>query len=381
MEARTVDLLAAGPPPADPYEPASSAWALAEGFRAHATTVRVLYPAGPDGAAPPAGVDSVAIEVPIRRPGAAVEPAEFARTAGRRIRADADLVLRDPSGLGPLGIVHRAGTPRLVVIVRGLELREYDRERSARAPSGFVDRVDTWRDRRTVRRLERAALEEADRIFCDAPALRRELADAYRIPDDRIAPTVPPVAVGGPPPPRDDARGALGLPTDVAVVATLASFEDPDAAGVDRAREAFRRIRPLFPGVRLVIAGATAPVEPGVHADPERSLGAYQRALAAADVALFPRRPAGFDPGLVLALRQGVAPVALPSARLPVAPDGAVRYTESDDPSDVSSAVAELVADLAQRKALAARGPRSAEPFRPDRVAADLLDAKIMVAP
>ncbi|MFY9718000.1 MAG: hypothetical protein WAK40_08775, partial [Thermoplasmata archaeon] len=322
---------------------------------------------------PPTGVDAAPLEIPIRRPGAAVEPAEFAHAAARRVRPDATLVLRDPSGLGSLSFARRRGNHRIDAIVRAVHLGEFDRERASRRPNTLLDRVDTWRDRRAVRRLEKEALEEADRIFCDSPLVADEIVEAYRIPRAGIRSTIPPVALGPAPPTREAARADLGLPTDVPVVVALAASENPAEAGIDRAREAFRRIRPLFPGVRLVVAGAEAPVEPGVHAVPERDRSVFVRALAAADVAVFARRVPGFDPGLVLALRQGVASVALPTARLSTGPNGAVRVVASDDPGDLSSAVAELVADLAQRRALAARGLPFADRFLPERVAAELL--------
>jgi len=373
MAARSVDVLAAGPAPADPYDPAAPAWALAEGLRDRGVSVRVLFPAGADPLAPPDGIESVPVAHAIRRPGAAIEPADYAHAAGRRVRIDAELVLRDPSGLGALGLGHRAGAHRIAAVVRATQLAEFDRERSGRRSANLLDRVDAWRDRRAVRRLERIALTEAQGIYCDAPALAGALADEYRIPPERIRPTVPPVAVGPPPPSRDDARAGLGLPTDVPVVAALACSERPDDAGVDLALEAFRRIRPLFPGVRLVVAGAEAPVEPGVHATPARDRATYDRALAAADVAVFARRAPGFDPGLVLALRRGVASVALPTVRLPVDAAGAVRVVGESEPGDLSSAVAELVADLAQRRALAAAGPAVAAAFLPGTVAGALL--------
>lgn len=373
MAERTVDVLAAGPAPADPYEPAASAWALAEGLRARGCSVRVLYPSAASESAPPTGVEAVPIETPSARPGAAIAPADFARSAGRQVRRGADLVIRDPSGLGPLALPARGAARRIVAVVRSLELGEFDRERNGRPTAGLLGRVDLWRDRRAVRRLERLALAEADRILCDAPSLADALATTYRFDRARLGATVPPVAAGPAPPARDAARGELGLPTDVPVVAALASSERAEEAGVDRAREAFRRIRPLFPGVRLVIAGAEAPVEPGVHADPERERSVFVRALAAADVALFAPRTPGFDPGLILALRQGVAPVALGTVRLPAPADGAVRIVPGEDPGDLASAVAELVADLAQRRSLGAAGPAYAARFLPETVAAELL--------
>ncbi len=375
MADRAVDLLAAGPYPTDPYDPAAPAWSLAEGLRDRGAAVRVLFPSGPDPPTAPARIDALPLDVVTRRPGAAIEPAEFARSAGRRIRPGGTLVLRDPAGLGPLAVPHRASGARIDAIVRSVQLADFDLERNGRRSANLLDRVDTWRDRRSVRRLERAALEEADRILCDAPALAAALSEEYSIAPERIGTTVPPVAPEPAPPTREEARTALALPTDVPVVAAVAASENTEASGIDRAREAFRRIRPLFPGVRLVVAGAEAPTEPGVHPAPGRDRRTLVTALAAADVAVFARRTPGFDPGLVLALQLGVAPVALATAHLPVEPNDAVRYVVGDDPGDLSSAVAELVADLAQRRALAAQGPPYAARYLPGNVAAALLAA------
>ena len=109
---RTVDVIAVGPCPWDPYDPTAPAWALAAGMATWGDHVRVLHPTGPTTAPAPEGVETLAIELPIRRPGAAVEGAALALAAGRRIRPDAELVVRDPFGLGPLwGARRRGGVP------------------------------------------------------------------------------------------------------------------------------------------------------------------------------------------------------------------------------------------------------------------------------
>ncbi|HTW54843.1 MAG TPA: glycosyltransferase [Thermoplasmata archaeon] len=370
MAAAAVEVLAAGPPSDDPYEPAASAWALAEGFRRRGCDVRVLYPAGPSEAAAPDGIVALRVDLPLKHPGAVAEPAEFAAAAGARLRRDAALVVRDPSGLGPLG-----GRRPVAAVVRSLALLEFDRERSARAPNGVLERLDVWRDRRTLRRLERAALGEAERVFAEGSDLAETLATDFKVERDRLRPTRTPVEAGPPPPARAAARGAIGIPTDVSAVAVLAAASDPERSGVDRACEAFRRIRPLFPGVRLLVAGAPAPTEPGVHQVPGRDRATFARVLAAADVALFVPRSTGFDPGVVLALRQGVAAVALPTVRLPDVPDGAVRRPPNDDPGELSSAIAELVADPAARRALQEAGAPYADRFRPETVAAEIAAA------
>jgi len=370
MPSAAVDVLAAGPPSDDPYDPAASAWALAEGFRQRGHDVRVLYPGGPTDATAPAGIGAIRVDLPLKHPGAVAEPAEFAAAAAHRLRRDAALVVRDPSGLGTLG-----GNHRVAAVVRSLALLEFDRERSARAPNGVLERLDVWRDRRTLRRLERAALGEAVRVFAEGNDLAETLATDFRVDRDRLRATRTPVLAGPEAPARAAARGAIGIPTDVSAVAVVAASGDPERSGVDRACEAFRRIRPLFPGVRLLVAGAPAPTEPGVHQVPGRDGTTFARVLAAADVALFVPRLTGFDPGIVLAMRQGVATVALPTVRLPDVPDRAVRRTPNDDPGELSSAIAELVADPAARRTLQEAGAPYAERFRPETVAAEIAAA------
>jgi glycosyltransferase involved in cell wall biosynthesis len=370
MAPRTVDVLAGGPPSSDPYDPASSAWALAGALAARGDDVTVLHPAGAAGDAPPAGTKALAVELPLRRPGAAVEGAEFATAAAKRVRRTAELVLRDPAGLGRLGLHRAAGAgPLLAAFVRGVELDSFDHEHGQRAPAGFRDRLDTWRDRRAVRRLEEAALREADRLFYDAAPLPSALLREYGIPENRLRATLPPVPTLPAAPSRADARASFRIPLDVPVVLAPSAFDQPEPSGIDRAREAFRRVRSFFPGARLIVVGAPSPAEPGVVVAPERDAPTLARALAAADVAVFDRRTPGFDPGVVLALRVGCCVLVGPQVHLPVAPGDAVRAVPSDDAGEFASVLAELLADPAARRAVARGGERYAAPFDPARVA------------
>jgi glycosyltransferase involved in cell wall biosynthesis len=369
MASRTVELVALGPPPVDPYEPWATAWALAAACAARSDRVRVLHPEGPRGAEPPAGTVGVPVPLPLRRPGAAPDEAEFAAAAGRRVAPGADLVLRDPAGFGSLGLGgRRAGRPKVVAFVRSIELRAFDRAHAARGSGRLVDRLDVWRYRRAVRRLEQAALNEADLLVTDAPELPRELAQEYGVPEQRLRPAVPPVPDLASPPSRDAARASLGIPTDVPVVVAPMAEERAEPAGLDRTCEAFRRIRPFFPGARLVVVGAAAPADPGVVSVPGRDPGSFSLGLRAANVALFAGRRPGFDPLLVSAMRAGVAPAAVPGIRLPVDPDGAVRYAPSDDPGDLASTLAELLADPTLCREVADRGEKNAEQYLPERV-------------
>jgi glycosyltransferase involved in cell wall biosynthesis len=376
MPGRTVDVVAVGPPPLDPYEPAASAWALAAALAARGDDVRVLHLPGSAADRVPSGVTAVPVEITLRRPGAPVEPAEFAAAAGRRLRKPVDLVLRDPVGLGSLGARRgRRGLPLVAGFARALELSSFEGERQGRSSTGFVDRLDTWRDRRSVRRLERVALEEADRLFYDAPEVAKSLSEEYGVPARKLVGLPPAVPLLSPIPTRQASRNDLRIPLDVPVVVAPTAFEAPASSGVDRVLEAFRRVRPFFPGVRLVLCGAPAPSDPGVIVLPGRRAETLADAIASADVAVFARRVPGFDPGVVLAARAAVPPIVLPGARLSVDPAGGVRVAASDDPGDLASALAELLADPAVGKEVGQAATHYGQAFLPERVAAALSEA------
>ena len=206
MPGRTVDIVATGPPPLDPYDGAASAWGLAAALAADGDDVRVLHLPGSEADATPAGVTGLPVEIPLRRPGASVEPAEFATAVSRRLRKAVDLVLRDPVGLGSLGYRRgRRGPPLVGGFVRGVELRAFEGERQGRPAAGFVDRLDTWRDRRAVRRLERAALDESDRLFYDVPEVAKSLTEEYGVSARKLI-ALPP---GGPRAPGLSLAGGL----------------------------------------------------------------------------------------------------------------------------------------------------------------------------
>lgn len=372
MASRTVDLVALGPPPRDPYEPCATAWALAGAFAARGDEVRVLHPEGPSGAPPPPGTTSVVVPLSMRRPGTAAEGAEFAGAAGRRVRRTADLIVRDPSGLGALHPPGGRSRAPIVVFVRSVELHAFDQEHATQASTGWAGRLDRWRDRRSLRRLEREALAEADLLFAETPDLARSVEGEYAIPERRCRSLVPPVPDLPRPASRTAARAALGIPPDVLVVAAPAAEERAGPAGIDRAREAFRRVRPFFPGARLVVVGAPAPEDPGVVTVTARDPAAFGLGLGAANVALFAGGPPGFDPMVVEAMRAECTVAAVPSVRLPIDPNGAVQYAVSDDPGDLASTLAELLADPALCREVAARGTTHAANYAPEKVVAEV---------
>jgi len=377
MPRRTVDVVTVGPPPQDPYGPASHAWALAAALAAAGNDVQVLHLPGSDAAPTPEGVTAVTVEIPLKRPGGPVEPAEFTAAAGRHVRPTADLILRDPVGLGALGTLSRRRRkgPLVAGFARTVEIRAFDGEYLGRPGSSLVDRVDTWLDRRSVRHLERAALQEADRLFYEDPAVAKSLGDEYGVAGRKLV-SLPPAVAGLPPlPTREASRRDLRIPPDVPVVVAPAAEEAPEPAGLDRVLEAFRRIRPFFPGVRLVVAGAPAPSDPGVISLPDRHAETFADALASADVAVFARRSPGFDLGIVLAARASLPPVVLPDAHLPVDPAGGVRVAPSDDPGDLASVLAELLADPATQKEVGRAAAKFATAFLPERVVDGLTSA------
>lgn len=369
MVGRQVDVVSLGPPPVDPYDPSATAWALAGAMAARGDDVRVIRPEGAPNGTPIQGVATVEVPVPHRRPGAAADHATFASSAGRRVRRAVDLIVRDPAGLGALGAPGRTrGRPPIVAFVRSVEVRAFDQERAGLPGRGWAGRLDRWRDRRSVRRLERAALLEADVLFADAPGLGSEIAREYAVPEPRVRASVPPVAALPLPASRDVARGSLELPRDVPVAVTPVADAVHPARTVDRAREAFRRIRPLFPGARLVVVGGPAPNEPGVVDVPGREPSKFGLALAAANVALFPEGRAAFDPLVIGAMRAGCAVAAVPAVRLPIDPGGALRYAAGDDAGELASTLAELFADPALVRTVAEAGRAHAALYAPARI-------------
>lgn len=376
MAGRTVDIVATGPPPLDPYEPASSAWALAGALAAAGDDVRVLHLPGSDADRVPEGVLAVPVEIPLRRPGGPEEPAEFAAAAGRRVRRPVDLVLRDPVGLGPLGTPRgRRRGPVVGAFARGSELAAFEGGRRGHSAAGVVERLDTWRDRRTVRRLERTALEEADRLFYDVPAVAELLSEEYGVPARKLVRLPSAVPLLPPFPARNAARQDLRIPTDVPVVVAPTAFATPEPSGVDRILEAFRRVRPFFPGVRLVLHGGPVASDPGVVAVADRRAASLAASLATADVAVFARRAPGFDFGIVFAARAAIPPIVTSDANRALYPADGVHTAATDDPGDLASALAEMLADPALGRDIGKAAARFAEPYAPDRVASALTEA------
>ncbi len=375
MTRRIVDLIAPGPPTADPYAPAAPAWALAAGFARLGDAVQVVHPAGDGGPPPPPGVATVAFPSIPRHVGSARGDAELAHAARQRLRPTAELVVRDPLRPGALGLPHGTHGPRLLALVRAAELDAGNDDPSTKAPVGLRGRIDRWRERTVLYRLEREALEEAETLYCEGPELLRSLAERFGLPASRLRELPRAVALPDPAPTREGSRDRIGIPHDDPLVVALAAADDPNDPGLARTREAFVRIRPLFAGAHLVLAGASAASGNAITVVPSRDLESLATAIAAADVAVFPTGTAGPEPGVLLALRSAVACVVAADSGLPAGADGAVRRLAGGDAGDLASVLAELLADPAGRRELASRARNYGERFAPERVASGVAAA------
>lgn len=372
MAGVSIDVVALGPCPSDPYAPSAPAWALATGLSRRGHSVRVVHPAGETGGGTPEGIPTATFPALPRHLGSAQGDAELAHAARRQFRPGVDVVLRDPLRPGALGVGSGRHAPAVLALVRGVELESFDQEGPAASPRGLRARIDRWRDRATARKLERAAVDEARRLYCETPELSVRLREEYGVAPSRLGELRRAVAFPATMPGREASRQALGIPLDDPLVATIAPLSDPADPGLARVREAFVRLRPIFAGARLVVAGADAQAGNGLTVRPARDVESLATAVSAADVAVFLGRAPGFDPGVALALRAGVAVVIAPQVRLPQGAEPAVRRLASDDAGELSSVFAELLADPAARRELARASADQAALFAPERVAEDL---------
>lgn len=372
MAGITVDLIAPGPPTDDPYDPAAPAWALAEGFSRRGASVQVVHPAGEARGIVPRGVATADFPALPRHLGSARGDAELARSARERLRREAELIVRDPLRPGALGLSRGARSPRLLALVRADELTAFEPGDERPAGRGVRAKLEQWRERSVLRRLEREALDEAETIYCEAPELVRALTEDFGVAPARLRQLPRAVALPASPPTRAEARRRIGIPADDPLVVALASSDDPDDPGLVRTREAFVRIRPIFAGAHLALAGATTSGGNAITVLPGRDLTTLVTAVVAADVAVFPRSGAGFDPGAALALCAGVACVVSASVRLPDGAGSAVRRVAGEEGGDLASTLAELLADPAARRELSRRGTAYGARFAPERVAGEL---------
>jgi len=370
MPPRSVDIVAAGPPSPDLYDPAAPAWALASGLAARGHSVQVAFPGPKDGPPPPEGISAAPFTPVTAHLGTYLGDAELARSAGHRIRPTADVVIRDPAGVGALG--HRASRRGVVAFVRTLAADAVGTSPPEAPARRFGSSLFSWGERRSVRRLEREALAEATMVYCSNGTLKQRLHDDYGVAPERLRVGLATVARGPEAPARAAGRRTLGVPDDVLLTVVLPPV-DPGIPGPGAlAVEAFRRTRPIFAGTRLAVLGAGSVSGPGIVSVPSRDAAAITAAVAAADVGIaLPAGPAP-DPGLALALRAGLATIVGTDLELGEGSEKAVRRAATADPGELASVLAELLADPEERRSLGEAARTLAQRFDPVRLAEEL---------
>ncbi|HTT35007.1 MAG TPA: glycosyltransferase [Thermoplasmata archaeon] len=369
MTPRTVDVVAAGPPSDDPFDPAASAWALAGALAAAGGSVRVVYPGTEGGAAAPAGVDVAPYPAVTAHVGTFRGDAELARGAAHHLRRGADVVVRDPLGFGPVG--PPAGS-RLVAFVREVASEPNGDAPAPRRRLPLRLPLERFGARGELRRLEGAAVGEANVVCCASPAVRDRLRRVHEVPEERLRVLPSAVATGPTPPDRPAARRSLGLPDDVPFVAILSPPDPHRDRLVAPALDGFGRIRRIFPGSRVAAVGVPTPRIPGIVPAEGGDAATLVTALAAADVGVVVGGVPTTTAALVATLRAGVPCVAPTSVDLGDGSEAALRRTDLGDAGEVASVLAEMLSDAGARSRLAAAGATIAERFAPERVAHEL---------
>jgi hypothetical protein len=301
----------------------------------------------------------------VRVPPGASRPRPLARTSttGRNasdlIDPEADVVVAIDGAAGTLEWdAPSSDRTALVLLLRERSL--VPSEGSDGAPEGrdVRRRLGAWLNRRALRRIEAEALAQARLALVESERTRslverRAAGAARRV---RLLPTgaADPVDAGT----REAAREALGIPKDVRAIAYLGEGGPllPGSCALD----AFRRIRPIFPGARLLVPGEGGRRVPGVML-----LGTTDeqaRALTACDLAFVAGDSDDPAADALGAMRYNVATV-LPREFLPegLPHDRAARTYAASDGAEAAGAIAELLAVSEERRAVAEAGRAFAE--------------------
>lgn len=373
MSAWSVDLLATAPPEELRSGLSRTVWSLASELVKRGHRTRVLYPSEPFATAPPLeGVERVPVPVVGVRKEPYGRERAIARAASDLLDPSTDLIVANDEKGGALTLPRgrRPGRPVFGMFVHDVQQHHLLTMRAATQPNPSVrQRLGTWLDRRTIRRLESTAFARSAAIVVASEPNRDLLQKYYPVPPTKlhVVPHGVPalLEVGS----REACREALRVPLDVPVVTFLG--RTPDRQGLPLALEAFRRVRVFFPGARFLVAGSTVPSEPGVTSLGVVDEATKSRLLHAADLFLFPARYEGFGLAPREAMRAGVATVV--SRHVPM--DGAVagesyRLVREDDGGAYASELAELLADPALRRRIGEAGKAYAEQFSAERMAA-----------
>jgi glycosyltransferase involved in cell wall biosynthesis len=370
MPAWRVDLLATAPPEDLTSGLSRVVWTLAVGLARRGHRVRVLYPSQPYRTGPPyEGVERVPIPVVGLRRGPYAFERAVGRAAGELIDPRTDLVIANDEKGGAIEWPRRGRHPVFGYYAHDVQQHHLVTMRAATQPSPTArQRLGTWLDRRTIARLESTALARAAVILIASQQGLELLERYYHVDRSRvkvIPPAIPDLPEVGS---REACREMLHIPLDVPVVSFLG--RTPERQGLPLALDAFRRVRAFFPGMRLLVAGCTPPVAPGVMPFGVVDEPTKARLLRASDVFLFPARYEGFGLAPREAMQAGVATIVSRHVPMDGAPvPGAVRVVPEDDAGAYASELAALLAEPAACRAMAEQGRRYAEQFRPERMA------------
>lgn len=292
------------------------------------------------------------------------------RMASDCLDPEVDVVVGNDEKAGALTVPRRtrSGSVLRAQFVHDVALHTFDTLRPLEPSRGWRQKLGNWLDRRALIRLEGSALRKADLVMAGSELNRRLVEQHYSIPRGRVE--LLPYGVPDPMPigTREESRGALHIPLDVPVV--LFVGRTPERQGLPMVLAAFRRIRPLFQGVRLIVVGSTLPTEPGVL-----SLGVVDeetkaRAFRAADLFALPARYEGFGLAPREAMRYGIATVV--STQVPMEgadPKRDVRIVPPEDVAAWASELADLLADTGARRAMGEAGRVWADGFRYEKMA------------
>jgi hypothetical protein len=339
-----VDLVDRGPltTPRDPIRP------LARSLAAGGHTVRLFSPEPLEAALFPQ-IERVQLKVRAR-PGPRGRAA-IGKTLG---------TLLDPGAAAtvvPFELAGVTSAPDLIAVLPPVDASPDDQ-----GGAGWLDRFFA---RRAARHEEVTALARSRWIL--APGEEERSRFLQGVPTAAARTALLPAAVPDPPaaPDRASARRLLRVPDDVPVAAWIGA--PGPAGGSEMARGAFQRSRVFFPGARLLLAGVSAPTEPGAHALPSPDEATRAAVRRAADVLLAPSPSDLTD--VLATMRCGAAALVGRSVRFPREPPvTAVRRPEGDDVGALASSLAELFADPSLRRRTAEAGTEYADSYAPGRI-------------
>ncbi len=365
-----IDFLASAPAQDTTSGLSRVVWSLAAALVARGHAARVLFPSQNLSARADArGVTAI----PVPDPGAKRRPfgrdIAIGRDASDLLDPDVDVIVGNDEKAGALEWRKRdGGRPVFTMILHDVSLHTFDTLRPLEPSRGPRQKIGNWLDRRTLKRLEARALERAQVILIPSELNRELLRTNYGIQDGRVQlmPNgVPdPVEAGT----KANARLALKVPPDVPVLSFIG--RTPERQGLPIAVEAFRKIRVIFPGARLLVVGSEAKEEAGVTGMGVVDEITKARVLRASDLFVFPARYEGFGLAPREAMRYGVPVVT--SRHVPlegIDAKGAVRIVGSDDPAEYAAEITGLLADPSLARSMGAAGKAYADSFSYARMA------------